>query len=84
MQLTYATMFECDACGKHEQVLVPEGRLVATPKPEGWGLAENMQFVTADGYRKTDVCPACMFLPMAEVVMKIIRRQEVLAGPSSS
>lgn len=78
----FATRYVCDFCGRVERASNPEDR------PEGWQLAwPNLRyprppvvavFESADGRRWGDCCPACLLLPLRQLLDALAERISTL------
>lgn len=77
MQLSYASIYECDSCGGVALVRPPSNirNITASPKPDGWGCGEIF-FPSTASYGTKDICDVCMHLPFLSVIDNIRRRNE--------
>jgi hypothetical protein len=73
VRIIYATHVTCDSCGAVETLPAPTERLEQT-SPVGW-LPPGIKIM--DIYSTpflTDLCPACMKLPLADLIEHHLER----------
>lgn len=81
MRYYYATLHQCDSCGKTEMVPQPCDlrTMDSDPRPPGWGMPKELGLVVLNSPQRihlADICESCMQLPIQQIIENSKKRYE--------